>query len=44
MHLADCFQIDDTSVFLISLKAGGMELNMAADKTVIHYDLWWEYK
>ncbi|HZV33021.1 MAG TPA: C-terminal helicase domain-containing protein, partial [Verrucomicrobiae bacterium] len=28
-------------VFLISLKAGGVGLNLAAADTVIHFDPWW---
>ena len=28
-------------MFLISLKAGGMGLNLTAADTVIHYDPWW---
>lgn len=35
------FQNDDTSVFLISLKAGGTGLNLTAAQSVIHYDPWW---
>ena len=39
-------QIDDfqgglTQVFLITLKAGGVGLNLTAADTVIHYDPWW---
>lgn len=30
-----------TSVFLVSLKAGGMGLNLVGADTVIHYDMWW---
>ncbi len=29
------------SVFLISLKAGGIGLNLTAADIVIHYDPWW---
>lgn len=32
---------DDISVFLISLKAGGVGLNLTAADTVIHIDPWW---
>ncbi len=32
---------DGPSVFLISLKAGGVGLNLTAADTVIHYDPWW---
>ncbi len=28
-------------LFLISLKAGGLGLNLTAADTVIHYDPWW---
>ena len=35
------FQQGDNSVFLISLKAGGVGLNLTAADTVIHYDPWW---
>ncbi len=35
------FQKGNTPVFLISLKAGGVGLNLTAADTVIHYDPWW---
>lgn len=35
------FNNDDTSVFLISLKAGGTGLNLTGADIVIHYDPWW---
>ncbi|NMF96241.1 DEAD/DEAH box helicase [Aromatoleum toluolicum] len=35
------FQRGRASVFLISLKAGGVGLNLTAADTVIHYDPWW---
>lgn len=35
------FQQGDAAVFLISLKAGGLGLNLTAADTVIHYDPWW---
>lgn len=35
------FQAGKVSVFLISLKAGGVGLNLTAADTVIHYDPWW---
>lgn len=35
------FQNGDIPVFLISLKAGGVGLNLTAADTVIHYDPWW---
>jgi len=37
----DRFQGGQVSVFLISLKAGGVGLNLTAADTVIHYDPWW---
>jgi superfamily II DNA or RNA helicase len=36
-----CFARGEASVFLISLKAGGVGLNLTAADTVIHYDPWW---
>ena len=35
------FNEDDTTVFLISLKAGGTGLNLTGADMVIHYDPWW---
>jgi SNF2 family DNA or RNA helicase len=35
------FQGGEVPVFLISLKAGGVGLNLTAADTVIHYDPWW---
>lgn len=35
------FQAGAAPVFLISLKAGGVGLNLTAADTVIHYDPWW---
>ncbi|MCB1926494.1 MAG: DEAD/DEAH box helicase [Rhodocyclaceae bacterium] len=35
------FQQGEAPVFLISLKAGGVGLNLTAADTVIHYDPWW---
>lgn len=40
-RLVEAFQKDDTSVFCISLKAGGTGLNLTAADIVIHYDPWW---
>ena len=37
----NAFQEGDAKVFLISLKAGGVGLNLTAADTVIHYDPWW---
>lgn len=35
------FQSGEVSLFLISLKAGGVGLNLTEADTVIHYDPWW---
>ena len=35
------FQDEAVPIFLISLKAGGVGLNLTAADTVIHYDPWW---
>ena len=35
------FQSGKVAVFLISLKAGGVGLNLTAADTVIHNDRWW---
>lgn len=35
------FQEGQSTVFLISLKAGGTGLNLTAADTVIHFDPWW---
>jgi len=40
-RLVDTFNRDDTPVFLISLKAGGVGLNLTGADMVIHYDPWW---
>ena len=40
-RLVNSFQNDDVPVFLISLKAGGVGLNLTAADIVIHYDPWW---
>lgn len=37
----DRFQNREVPLFLISLKAGGVGLNLTAADTVIHYDPWW---
>ncbi|MGH8446077.1 MAG: DEAD/DEAH box helicase, partial [Solimonas sp.] len=39
--LVDRFQREEVPLFLISLKAGGVGLNLTAADTVIHYDPWW---
>lgn len=40
-RLVKAFNEDETSVFLISLKAGGTGLNLTAADMVIHFDPWW---
>jgi len=35
------FQTGAARIFLVSLKAGGVGLNLTAADTVIHYDPWW---
>ncbi len=35
------FQAGEVQLFLLSLKAGGVGLNLTAADTVIHYDPWW---
>ena len=40
-RLVKQFQNDETTVFLISLKAGGTGLNLTAAEAVIHFDPWW---
>lgn len=37
----EMFQSGKVPLFLISLKAGGVGLNLTAADTVIHYDPWW---
>lgn len=37
----DCFQSGEGDLFLISLKAGGLGLNLTAADYVIHMDPWW---
>ncbi|WP_103661258.1 DEAD/DEAH box helicase [Lactobacillus sp. HT06-2] len=34
-------QLDESAVFLISLKAGGTGINLTSADVVIHYDPWW---
>ena len=40
-RLVEAFQAGQAPVFLISLKAGGVGLNLTAADVVIHYDPWW---
>ncbi len=40
-RLVKRFQAGEKDVFLISLKAGGVGLNLTAADVVIHYDPWW---
>ena len=41
-QLIEKFQTDkNTSVMILSLKAGGTGLNLTSATNVIHYDLWW---
>ena len=40
-QLVEKFQTGNIPVFLISLKAGGVGLNLTAADTVIHFDPWW---
>ncbi len=41
LQLVKSFNTDETKVFLISLKAGGVGLNLTGADVVIHYDPWW---
>ena len=40
-ELVERFQKGEVPLFLISLKAGGVGLNLTAADVVIHYDPWW---
>lgn len=40
-RVVERFQSGEVPLFLISLKAGGVGLNLTAADTVIHYDPWW---
>jgi SNF2 family DNA or RNA helicase len=40
-ELVASFQAGNVPVFLLSLKAGGVGLNLTAATHVIHYDRWW---
>ncbi|MCK5758182.1 MAG: SNF2 helicase associated domain-containing protein [Clostridiales bacterium] len=39
--MVNLFNDGEADVFLISLKAGGLGLNLTGADTVIHYDPWW---
>ncbi|WP_052663380.1 DEAD/DEAH box helicase [[Mycoplasma] testudinis] len=41
MAAVNDFNNDDTPVFIASLRAGGVGLNLVGAEVVIHYDLWW---
>lgn len=41
LQLVKAFNGDSTPVFLISLKAGGVGLNLTGADVVVHYDPWW---
>ncbi len=41
LEMVEAFNKDKTSVFCISLKAGGTGLNLTAADIVIHFDPWW---
>ena len=41
LRLVNTFNSGDVPVFLISLKAGGVGLNLTGADVVIHYDPWW---
>lgn len=41
LQLVKAFNGNDVPVFLISLKAGGVGLNLTGADVVIHYDPWW---
>lgn len=41
LQMVKAFNGDGTPIFLISLKAGGVGLNLTGADVVIHYDPWW---
>ena len=41
LSMVKSFNSGDTPLFLISLKAGGVGLNLTGADVVIHYDPWW---
>jgi superfamily II DNA or RNA helicase len=40
-QMVDAFQAGDAPVLLLSLKAGGVGLNLTRATHVVHYDRWW---
>ena len=40
-EIIDKFQNGKAQIFILSLKTGGIGLNLTAASNVIHYDLWW---
>ena len=40
-EMVDKFQAGDFPVFIVSLKAGGIGLNLTRATHVVHYDRWW---
>ena len=40
-EMIERFQNGEANIFILSLKAGGIGLNLTAATNVIHYDLWW---
>ena len=40
-NMIDKFQMGKNKIFILSLKAGGIGINLTAASNVIHYDLWW---
>ena len=41
MEMTEMFNAGERELFLISLKAGGVGLNLTGANVVIHYDPWW---
>ncbi|MEO2565960.1 DEAD/DEAH box helicase, partial [Clostridium tertium] len=41
INLVDEFNNRDKNIFLISLKAGGVGLNLTSASVVVHFDPWW---
>ena len=41
LRLAEEFNEGSTNIFLISLKAGGVGLNLTSANIVVHFDPWW---